>query len=94
MLWEISSSHYKNKIEFQLMLPHLHEDNNAIEGAIRIWETQFIVIMYSLDRRFPLQIEDRLIEQTNITFNLLRPSRLHLKMIVETMLNGLCFPRN
>ena len=54
MLWEISSSHYKNKIEFQLMLPHLHEDNNAIEGAIRIWETQFIVIMYSLDRRFPL----------------------------------------
>ena len=36
---------------------------------------------------FPLQLWDRLIEQTNLTLNLLRQSRLNPKMSAEAMMN-------
>ena len=59
----------KNKIKFQLVPPHLHRAN-AAERAIRIWKNHFIAILYGLDPSLPLQLWDRLLDQTNITFNL------------------------
>ena len=77
----------KNKIKFQLVPPHLHRAN-AAERAIRTWKNHFITILCGLDPQFPLQLWDRLIDQTNLTLNLLRPSRLNPKMAAEAMLNG------
>ena len=51
-------------------------------------ENHFISILCGLDPLFPLQLWDKLIDQANLTLNLLRPSRLNPKMAVEAMLNG------
>ena len=77
----------KNEIVFQLVPPHLHRAN-AAERAIRTWKNHFISILCGLDPRFPLQLWNKLIEQVNLTLNLLRPSRLNPKMAAEAMLNG------
>ena len=77
----------KRKIAFQLVPPHLHRAN-AAERAIRTWKNHFISILCGLDPRFPLQLWDRLIDQTNLTLNLMRASRINPKMAAEAMLNG------
>ena len=77
----------KNDIVFQLVPPHLHRAN-AAERAIRTWKNHFISILCGLDPLFPLQLWDKLIDQVNLTLNLLRPSRLNPKMAAEAMLNG------
>ena len=77
----------KNTNEFQLVPPHLHR-SNAAERAIFPWKTYFITIVWGLDPRFPLQLWDRLIDQTNQTLNLLRPSRLNPRMTAEAIMNG------
>ena len=77
----------KNNIVFQLVPPHLHRAN-AAERAIRMRKNHFISILCGLDPLFPLQLWDKLIDQVNLTLNLLRPSRLNPKMAAEAMLNG------
>ena len=77
----------KNKIDFQLVPPHLHRAN-AAERAIRTWKNHFITILCGLDPRFPLQLWDKLLDQTNLTLNLLRPSHLNPRMSAEAMMNG------
>ena len=77
----------KNTIEFQIVPPHLHRAN-ATERSIHIWKNHFITILYGLDPRFPLQLWDRLINQTNLILNLMRPSRLNPRMKAEAMMNG------
>ena len=47
----------KNKIEFQLVPPHLHRAN-AAERAIRTWKNHFVSILCGLDPKFPLQLWD------------------------------------
>ena len=77
----------KNDIVFQLVPPHLHQAN-AAERAIRTWKNHFISILCGLDPLFPLQLWDKLIDQVNLTLNLLRPSILNPKMAAEAMLKG------
>ena len=62
----------KHKISFQLVPPYLHRAN-AAERDTRIWKNHFIAILCSLDPKFPLQLWDRLLEQTNLTFNIICP---------------------
>ena len=78
---------HKNKINFQLVPPHLHRAN-AAEGAIRTWKNHFITILCGLDPRSPLQLWDKLLEQTKLTLNLLRPSHLNPRMSAEAIMNG------
>ena len=77
----------KKDIVFQLVPPHLYRAN-AAEQAIRTWKNHFIIILCGLDPLFPLQLWDKLIDQVNLTLNLLRPSRLNPKMAAEAMFNG------
>ena len=77
----------KHKITYQLVPPHLHRANTT-ERVIRTWKNHFIAILCGLDPAFPLQLWDRLLEQTNLTLNLLRVSRINPKMVAESMLNG------
>ena len=76
-----------NNIQFQLVPPPLHRAN-AAEQAIRTWKNHFITILCGFDPRFPLQHWDKLLAQTNLTLNLLRPSRLNPRMSAEAMMNG------
>ena len=56
----------KNEIKFQLVPPHLHQEN-AAERAIRTWKNHFIAILYDLDPQFPLQLWDKLIRNVIAT---------------------------
>ena len=58
-------------INFQLPPPLMH-CHNAAERAIRTFKYHFIVGLCSTEPDFPMQNWDRLVEQAEITLNLLR----------------------
>ena len=70
----IKSYDSTNAIKYQLVPPFSHR-RNAAERAIRTWKTHFITGLCSVDPNFPMHLWDRLIPQSVITLNLLRPSR-------------------
>ena len=61
----------KNNTSFQLVPPHTHRRNLA-ERAIQTFKNHFKAGLVSVDSNFPLSEWDRLLEQANITLNLLR----------------------
>ena len=64
---------------------HLH---NAAERSISTLKDNFLVGIYSTDPDFPMKNWDRLVEQAEITLNLLRLSRLNPKQSAYAQLNG------
>ena len=60
-------------IDFQLVPPGMHR-RNAAEQAIRTWKNHFITGLCTTDPNFPLFLWDTLVQQANITINLLRAS--------------------
>ena len=74
-------------IRFQLTPPNIHR-RNAAERAIRTWKNHFISGLCSTDPNFPLHLWDRLIEQANITLNLLRTCRIHPHLSAHAALHG------
>jgi hypothetical protein len=74
-------------VEYQLTPAGSHRRNRA-ERSIRTWKNHFIAILCSTDEAFPLKIWDRLLEQTNITLNLLRQSRVNPKLSAQAQLHG------
>ena len=76
-----------NNIDFQLPPPVMHL-RNAAEQAISIFKDHFIADIFSADPDFPMQNWDCLVEQAEITLNLLRPSRLNPKILSYAHLNG------
>ena len=77
----------RNQVKFQLAPPNMHR-RNAAERAIRTFKDQFLAGLASLDPTFPMHLWDRLIEQANISLNLLRPARLNPKLSAYAYLNG------
>ena len=76
-----------NNIELQLASPVSHL-RNAAERSISTFKDHFIVGIWSTDLDFPMQNWDRLVEQAEITLNLLSPSRLNPKISEYSQLNG------
>lgn len=74
-------------IDYQLTPTSQHR-RNAAERAIRTWKNHFIAGLATLNPSFPLAQWDLLIPQTNITLNLLRPSRLNPKLSAYAQLFG------
>ena len=68
-----------NKATYQLGPPHTHRRNLA-ERAIQTFKNHFKAGLASVDPNFPLSEWDRLIEQANITLNLLRTARSNPKL--------------
>ena len=64
----------KYNIKYQLVPPYIHR-RNAAERAIQTWKNHFISGLASCDPNFPIREWDRLLEQGEITLNLLRSSR-------------------
>ena len=65
--------------DYQLVPPGNHR-RNAAERAIRTFKNHFIAGLASADPNFPLQLWDRFIQQSYITLNLLRGSRMNPKL--------------
>ena len=67
------------KEDYQLVPPGSHR-RNAAERAIRTYKNHFIAGLSSTDPKYPLNLWDRLVEQSYITLNLLRGSRMNPKL--------------
>lgn len=76
------SAEYKRVIEevwktkYQLVPPEVHRRNKA-ERAIRTFKDHFIAILAGVASDFPAYMWDHLLEQTEITVNLLRQATLN-----------------
>ena len=70
---------HEKKIELMLVLPYLHRVN-AAEKAIDIFKCHFITGLATVDPQFPLHLWRRLLPLATLTLNLLRPSRVNLKI--------------
>ena len=62
--------------DYQLTPPHIHRIN-AAERAIRTYKNHILAGLATCDSDFPITEWDRIIEQGNITLNLLRNSRVN-----------------
>ena len=74
-------------IDFQLAPPGMHL-RNAAERAISTFKDHFIAGLCSTYWYFPMKNWYRLVEQAEITINLLLPSRLSPKLLAYSKLNG------
>ena len=72
MLSELTTS---GSIDFQLDPPNIHR-RNAAEFDIRTVKNHFIAVLCGTDPKFPMQLWDRILDQVQITLNLLRASRI------------------
>ena len=75
-------------IDFQLVPPAVHRCN-AAEQAIRTFQNHFIAGLCSVDKDFPLHLWDQLLNQAELTLNLLRGSRINPKLSAWAQVNGL-----
>ena len=76
-----------NKTAYQLVQPYTHRRNLA-ERAIQTFKNHFKAGLVSVDPNFPLSEWDRLLEQANITLNLLRSSRSNPAISAYTYIFG------
>ena len=76
-------------VTYQLTPPEMHRTNPA-EKAVQTWKNHFIAGLASLPQNFPIALWCHLIEQANITLNLLRPCRQNPALSAQAALNG-CF---
>ena len=76
-----------NEIKQQLVPPHQHPRNSA-ERAIRNFKNIFIAGLFSTAENFPLQDWCRLLDQAELTINMLRPSRLNPRLSAYAQLEG------
>jgi hypothetical protein len=74
-------------ITYQLAPPHIQRKNN-VERAIQTFKNHFIAGLCSVDPTFPLKLWDKLLPQATITLNLLRKSRINLRMSAYAQFNG------
>ena len=77
-----------NECKYQLVPPHNHRTNPA-ERAIQTFKAHFISILCTTDPTFPLYLWDKLLEQAEITINLLRKSNLHPHLSAYAHLFGI-----
>jgi hypothetical protein len=75
-------------VEYQLVPSHWHR-RSAAERSIQNFKEHFVAGLSSVDPTFPLHLWDRLLIQAEITFNLLRTSRLHPQLSATAHFHGL-----
>ena len=73
--------------EYQLTPPHIHQ-RNAAERAIRKFKNNFISGLCSVDKNFPWHLWCRLLDQAELTLNMLRTSRINPKLSAHEQING------
>ena len=73
---DLKTSLHKNKIQYQLVPPHIHRQNSP-ERAIRTFKNHLLTNMEGADPNFPVSEWDQLLPQIQITLNLLHNSRVN-----------------
>ena len=77
----------KNKIDYQLVPPHLHRRNMA-ERAIQTFKAHFISCLCTTPPDFPATEWDLLLPQSELTMNLLRNCRYNSSLSAHAALFG------
>jgi hypothetical protein len=78
----------ENIVEYQLVPPHCHR-HNATECPIPTFKEHFVAGLALADPNFPLHMWDHLLPQAEMTLNLLRTSRQHLKLSAAAHFHGM-----
>jgi hypothetical protein len=78
----------EHDIAYQLVPPRCHR-RNAAERAISTFKEQFVAGLSSVDPSFTLHLWDILLQQAEITLNLLQTSRLHPQLSAAEHYHGL-----
>jgi hypothetical protein len=84
---ELKKAFSKNNVTFQRVPPHSHR-RNAAERAIQTWKNHFSSGLATCDPKFPLTEWDLLMQQADITLNLLRSSRRQPQLSAYACING------
>jgi hypothetical protein len=84
---ELKAYLLKHNIGLDLVPPGQHRRNRA-ERAIRTFKNHFIAILAGTDPKFPANLWSDLIEQAEITLNLMRVSTCNPRMSAWEELNG------
>ena len=74
-------------IDFQLVPPAVHR-HNAAKRAIRTFQNHLIAGLCCVDKDVPLHLWDLLLDQAELTLNLLRGSRINPKLLAWAQVNG------
>ena len=74
-------------VQYQLLPPNVHW-RNAAEREIRTFKANFLSILAGVDPDFPENMWDTLLQQTEITLNLLRQATINPKMLTWDYFNG------
>jgi hypothetical protein len=74
-------------IQFQKTPAGMHR-RNAAERAIRTFKNHFVAGLCTVNEAFPLYLWDKLLQQAELTLNLLRGSRMNPKLAAWEQLNG------
>ena len=88
-----SSYEYKRVIteklqaQYQLVPPNVHQ-RNAAEQVICMFKAHFLFIFAGVDPDFPMYMWDTLIQQTDLTINLLCQATINPKISVWDYFNG------
>ena len=78
----------KEQTEYQLTPPHIHR-RNAAERAIHTFKNHFISGLCSVDKNFPLHLWCHLLDQEELTLNMLRTSRINPNLSAHEQLHGI-----
>ena len=84
---ELIAALEKKQLFYQLAPPHMHR-TNAAETAIQTFKNHFITGLTLCHSDFPMAEWDLLIEQAEITLNLLRSDRTNPKLSAYAYLRG------
>jgi hypothetical protein len=77
----------EQQVDYQLTPKGKHA-RNAAEKGIQIWKDHFLAGMATTNPQFPLSRWDKLVEQSNITLNLLRASRVNPQLSAYAQVFG------
>ena len=84
---ELKGAFTKNDVKFQTERPHIYRAN-AVERAIQTFKAHLKAGLASLDPKFSVTQCDILINQAELTLNLLRASRINPKLSAYAYLFG------
>ena len=79
---------HKEQTEYQLTPLHIHR-RNAAERAILTFKNHFISGLCSVDKNFPLHLWCRLLDQAELTLNMLRMSWINPNLSAHEQLHGI-----
>ena len=84
---ELKKSFEKHNIQYQFVPPHVHRAN-AAERAIWTFKAHFLAGLASCDPAFPIGEWDRLLDQAELTLNLLCTTRCNPRLSAHAFLHG------